>query len=757
MVEMTAATIGYGYNGLGSNGHGFTADGWRWGGENVIDRYGSPAGDSGSNIISTDFDNGTNSANTISGSSSTPLQFEATTAPGDSGGPVLVQADDGEWLIAGVLSGGSTNNSVYGDISWWTGTAVYRSQIEAAGGEFTDGSGGGGQLGTVSFNQNSYSATGTATISVSDNNGAAPIQVTLTSDSGDSETLTLSGSAPNFTNSISLSDSGVNSNDGTLQVSPGDAIQVSYTDTNDGAGGSGTVTDTASIIQTTSGASLVGVDFDGANSSPSNWATVGSGSNTTLNNLGDEDGANTTFDLTINELANGSWQAFEVTPAASTIPQHANALGNIDGQIYTEGDPISLKYSDLTPGQDYEIYVMAAEGFFDSISQRVTISGQGSDVTFDQNFGSDQLFINGELGDNTRSLSEYAQVITADSNGEISINVSPIGNTNDVVLAGVAIAEVESTSQFDSVGEAGTIQAVNHEWQTINLDGNYTNPVVVLGSTSSIGDHPVVVRVQNVTSNSFQVRLQEYAYLDGSHTNESVSYIVMEEGVHTLEDGTKVAAGNYSGNHNWADIQLDGFSSTPTVMSQATTVNGGVAIVTRQRGVDSNGFQIRLQEAQAQDDWHAMENISWIAIEQGNGSSNSSQFESGTTGDSVTHRDYQLSFDSSFGSAPVFLASMQSFDGGDTANVRFRSTSANGATIYVDEEQSLDNEVNHTKETVGYFAFDAGAIFATNSRGRSSESAPAEQELNNFDLYFAGDMDDELDEFGNELDLFELV
>ncbi|MFG0313207.1 MAG: GC-type dockerin domain-anchored protein, partial [Phycisphaerales bacterium] len=133
-----AATLGYGYNGLGSSGHGFSADGRRWGGENIIDRYGSPASSGGSNIISTDFDNGSSGANTIPSSSSTPLEFEATTAPGDSGGPVLVQFG-GEWVIAGVLSGGTTSTSVYGDISWWTGTAIYRDAIESAGGDFVTG------------------------------------------------------------------------------------------------------------------------------------------------------------------------------------------------------------------------------------------------------------------------------------------------------------------------------------------------------------------------------------------------------------------------------------------------------------------------------------------------------------------------------------------------------------------------------------------------------------------------------------------
>ncbi|MEO1717687.1 MAG: GC-type dockerin domain-anchored protein [Planctomycetota bacterium] len=138
LAGMLAATIGYGWNGLGTTGHQFNGDGFRWGGENIIDVYGSPAASGGSNIISTDFDNGTSGANTIGSSSSTPLEFEATTAPGDSGGPVLVLSG-GEWVIAGVLSGGTTSTSVFGDISWWTGTAIYRDDIEAVGGDFVGG------------------------------------------------------------------------------------------------------------------------------------------------------------------------------------------------------------------------------------------------------------------------------------------------------------------------------------------------------------------------------------------------------------------------------------------------------------------------------------------------------------------------------------------------------------------------------------------------------------------------------------------
>jgi hypothetical protein len=129
-------TVGFGLNGLGSTGHGGTWDGLRWGAENVVDFYGQAAGTSAfisgtANIFSTDFDDGTAANNTLGwlGSSAIPLLNEGTTAPGDSGGPLLAMID-GAPRILGVLSGGTTATSQYGDISWWTGTSQWRTFIE---------------------------------------------------------------------------------------------------------------------------------------------------------------------------------------------------------------------------------------------------------------------------------------------------------------------------------------------------------------------------------------------------------------------------------------------------------------------------------------------------------------------------------------------------------------------------------------------------------------------------------------------------
>jgi Trypsin len=141
LTGFSVVALGYGLTGIGSAGAtGF--DGIRRGGTNVLDRYGAAVDTASTiagtaNIFSTDFDDPAGTSNTLGwlGSLAAATAFETTTASGDSGGPLLFN-NGGLWTLAGVLSGGTTDNSVYGDISWWTGVAPFRAQIEAAGGVF---------------------------------------------------------------------------------------------------------------------------------------------------------------------------------------------------------------------------------------------------------------------------------------------------------------------------------------------------------------------------------------------------------------------------------------------------------------------------------------------------------------------------------------------------------------------------------------------------------------------------------------------
>lgn len=261
------------------------------------------------------------------------------------------------------------------------------------------------------------------------------------------------------------------------------------------------------------------------------------------------------------------------------------------------------------------------------------------------------------------------------------------------------------------IGEAGVVTGVNHLWKTVTLNRSWNNPVVVAGPATRIGGDPLTIRVRNVTGNSFQIRVDEWDYLDGRHSGEEISYLVMEAGTYTLPDGTVIQAGLDATNHRWDRAQFhEQFATIPNVFTQTMTENDPSAVVTRQRSITTIGFEYRVQEEQAADRFHAVETVGWIAVSLGQGVTEGNDFESLATPNEVTHLDYALDFVTDFSSRPVFLASMQSYYGGDPATIRLRSINASSATFFLEEERSFDSEIEHNSEVVGYFALEAGAL-----------------------------------------------
>ena len=84
-----------------------------------------------------------------------------------------------------------------------------------------------------------------------------------------------------------------------------------------------------------------------------------------------------------------------------------------------------------------------------------------------------------------------------------------------------------SDSKGVSFGETGKMNLTN-AWTSVNFNSNYTKPVVIFGGISSNDSEGVNVRLRNVTGYGFEVSLQEWDYLDGNHSTESVSWMVVE-------------------------------------------------------------------------------------------------------------------------------------------------------------------------------------------------------------------------------------
>ncbi len=77
------------------------------------------------------------------------------------------------------------------------------------------------------------------------------------------------------------------------------------------------------------------------------------------------------------------------------------------------------------------------------------------------------------------------------------------------------------------IGEVGKLK-VDNNWSTVNLSSSYHNPVVIANSLSIDHFDPAMVRIKNVTTESFDIRIEEWDYLDGNHGLETVAYMVVE-------------------------------------------------------------------------------------------------------------------------------------------------------------------------------------------------------------------------------------
>ncbi|MCP4134105.1 MAG: hypothetical protein GY754_24245 [bacterium] len=96
----------------------------------------------------------------------------------------------------------------------------------------------------------------------------------------------------------------------------------------------------------------------------------------------------------------------------------------------------------------------------------------------------------------------------------------------------------------------------------------------------------------------------------------------------------------------WNYLDSDEFTQVdPVVISQMYNNAGGTVVVTQQQNVSSTGFEVKLQTEEAV---------------------------------------------LPFGTQPVFLAGMQTCQGGDTASNRYKDLTTYGVNIFIQEEQSQD-------------------------------------------------------------------
>jgi hypothetical protein len=249
---------------------------------------------------------------------------------------------------------------------------------------------------------------------------------------------------------------------------------------------------------------------------------------------------------------------------------------------------------------------------------------------------------------------------------------------------------------------------VSHLWKSVKYGKVFSNPVVVAKPLSSRFLAPAVIRLRNVGQDGFDIRVQQWEYLDGIHGEEECNYMVLEQGAHILPDGTRVEAGVFeTAATDWlVDVSFEqAFTVPPVVVTSISSFNESDAVAARINDVDARGFRFCMQEQERNVQRHASETISYIAWEASRGSVQGLSFEVGSVINKVNSDPYTLSFDSTFSGVPAFIADMQTRNGGDTGNLRLEKVTRQSASLFVDEESSADKETYHIPETVGYMLF----------------------------------------------------
>ncbi len=259
---------------------------------------------------------------------------------------------------------------------------------------------------------------------------------------------------------------------------------------------------------------LVAVDLQAAGGTvPANWTEInqsdGVFSATTFSNLIREDGSATTIDLTVGPTTSQGNSFGPSDPDSETVPIHTPSLDDAGGVLgWTKGsaNTVLSNWSGLTPSEKYNVYVLVAERFGGGtdINHTVTILGDGSDdpTPFTQTttgFGG-ELQINNQQGDDAQALEDFALTVTADSSGEIDVQLFRDDgvSSNIIYIGAVAIQQAVTPTSEPPIVDVVSFNSGTGE---LSVNAGATDSVSISALNGAAGT--VVVQINGVANTQF--------------------------------------------------------------------------------------------------------------------------------------------------------------------------------------------------------------------------------------------------------------
>ncbi|WP_231186260.1 hypothetical protein [Haladaptatus sp. DYF46] len=160
---------------------------------------------------------------------------------------------------------------------------------------------------------------------------------------------------------------------------------------------------------------------------------------------------------------------------------------------------------------------------------------------------------------------------------------------------------------------------VNTDFITVSLGDFFgtQTPVVLAQPQTNNGGEPVISRLDDVTNDSFAVRLQEEE-AKGPHTDETVGYVALQQATGEIDGQPfEVQRTANTFDDQWNQITFEQQYDSPRLVADMQTFDGTDPATLRYRNLTGSGVEIKVQEEQSVDreDTHNPETIGYAVFE----------------------------------------------------------------------------------------------------------------------------------------------
>ena len=251
-----------------------------------------------------------------------------------------------------------------------------------------------------------------------------------------------------------------------------------------------------------------------------------------------------------------------------------------------------------------------------------------------------------------------------------------------------AITHAADSYQF------GRVDGITDQPMAVSFSRPFNDPVVVTGGVSTNDSEPGNIEISDITSDGFTIRFREWDYLDGTHSEESVDYLVIERGISTLDDGGVVIAGTTEVSSTWQTVPLDTLlDDAPIVIGTVVGYESPVTVASEISGANTTTFRARIRPQESiRSVSHTMA-INWVAWPKGAYIDADGQYSREVKHEFLSSTGKSVSTEIPFDQACIIAATANGFN--NPANLRYvDSGDTSQRVVTIQEEQSKDSETS---------------------------------------------------------------